>query len=264
MPPLLLNSITDAGPSVGKAVAVTGSHGGLYAAYLTSKAGLRAAIFNDAGGGLDDAGIAGMMALADVGMAAAAVAHTSTRIGDADDMMARGILSKVNPVAAALGLAAGMACRQAADLLQEAPLPPGFLPPVAEARQVIDRIAGPDVVLVDSASLIEPGDAGKIVVTGSHSGLIGGDPARAIKADAMAAVFNDAGVGANDAGIARLPALDQRGIAAVTVAHTSARIGDAGSAWETGVISHANAHALALGAAPGLKLLTWIDVTDWG
>jgi len=81
-----------------------------------------------------------------------------------------------------------------------------------------------------------------------------------LKAAASLAVFNDAGGGIEDAGLTRLPALDARAIPAVTVAHTSARIGDAVSAWETGVISHANATAAALRARPGASLRDWIGV----
>ena len=114
-------------------------------------------------------------------------------------------------------------------------------------------------MLADSASLVGPDDAGRIVITGSHGGLVGGDPARALKTEAALAVFNDAGGGIEDAGVTRLPALDVRGIAAVTVSHGSARIGDAASAWKTGAISHANGAAAALGAQPGETLRAWID-----
>ncbi|MEP5717652.1 MAG: hypothetical protein ABJN37_04640, partial [Alphaproteobacteria bacterium] len=94
--------------------------------------------------------------------------------------------------------------------------------------------------------------------TGPPGGLGGGDPARALKPAPALAVFNDAGGGIEDAGLTRLPALDARTIPAVTVAHTSARVGDAASAWETGVISHANAAAAALGARSGDRLRDWI------
>ena len=46
------------------------------------RAGVRAAVFNDAGIGLDDAGIAGLSRLQSIGMAAVAVSHASARIGD--------------------------------------------------------------------------------------------------------------------------------------------------------------------------------------
>ena len=74
-----------------------------------------------------------------------------------------------------------------------------------------------------------------------------------MKYDALAAIFNDAGVGADGAALTRLPPLDARGIAAVTVDCMSARIGDARSAWETGVLSHANETAKELGARAGMS-----------
>ncbi len=58
-------------------------------------------------------------------------------------------------------------------------------------------------------------------------------------------------MGKDDAGLAALPFLARHGIAACTVAHTSARIGEARSTLEDGVLSHCNAQALALGIAPG-------------
>jgi hypothetical protein len=89
--------------------------------------------------------------------------------------------------------------------------------------------------------------------------LIGGDPARALKAAAALGGFNDAGYDCDAAGTTRLPALDERGIAAVTVAHTSARIGDAASAWETGVISCTNRAARDAGIRIGEPLAAAIQ-----
>ena len=99
--------------------------------------------------------------------------------------------------------------------------------------------------------MVAPGDAGAIVVTGSHGGLVGGDPAMALRTDAFAAVFNDAGIGVEEAGIGRLAALERRGVAAFTVAAASARIGEARSSFEDGVISRVNAAAARLGAIAG-------------
>ena len=102
-------------------------------------------------------------------------------------------------------------------------------------------------------------DTEKIVVTGSHGGLIGGDSRRALKAQARIGVFNDAGVGIEGIGITRLPALDQINVAAVTISCHTARIGDAWSTLETGVISHTNSTAKTLGARKGLALKAWLE-----
>ena len=249
-PPLLLASVTDAGEGARGRVAICGSHGGRLAAGLAAAAGLRAVILHDAGVGLDRAGVAGVEEAAGWGLAAAAADAWSCRIGDAADMAASGVVSLANPLAAALGVAPGMAVAEAARCLAAARPPHGAPTPAPEARRTL-RIGALDVVLADSASLVVPEDAGAVVVTGSHGGLVGGDPARALKARAVLAAFNDAGLGKDGAGAARLPALEDRGIAAVTVAHHSARIGEAASTLATGRISAANALARALGAREG-------------
>ena len=64
-------------------------------------------------------------------------------------------------------------------------------------------------------------------------------------------VFNDAGGGKDDAGIAALAMLQKHGVAAATVAHTSGRIGDSLDMWENGVLSHVNAVARDLGLGDG-------------
>ncbi len=87
---VLRDSVTKTEPGDVGTVLVTGSHGGVYAADLAARARVRAAIFNDAGQGKDRAGIAGLDSLQELGLAAAAVAHDSARIGDAGDAWARG------------------------------------------------------------------------------------------------------------------------------------------------------------------------------
>ena len=72
----------------------------------------------------------------------------------------------------------------------------------------------------------------------------------------LAAVFNDAG---SDL-VSRLPDLDDHAIAAATVATASARIGDARSGYDDGVISHVNATAAALGATPGMACIAFVDL----
>jgi hypothetical protein len=258
MDSLLLDSITDADTLARGRVVVCGSHGGMYPAAIASGAGVRAAVFNDAGEGLERAGVAGVLALEGIGMAAAAVDRNSCHIGSARDTLARGEISVANDIAAALGVMPGMPVRQAVALLQDAPVPVGRLQPVRESRQEYKFGSGGFLHLLDSASLVGPQDTGKIVITGSHGGLIGGNPKRAIKANARIAVFNDAGIGADDIGISRLPALNARGVAAVTVACQTARIGDALSALETGVVSARNDLAQALGAQVGRGLSDWL------
>jgi hypothetical protein len=254
---ILAPTVTKLPPDVRGAVLLTGSHGGRYAGCCALLAGVRAAIFHDAGIGRDEAGIGALALFAALGVPAAAVSHETARIGDAGDMRARGRISRVNDAAAALGVAPGMGCEDAALWLERAPPRKYRAPDVEEeARLALDLPgAARPVVLIDSASLVRPQeDAGAILVTASHGGLVGGDPAMALRADGYAAVFNDAGIGIERAGLGRLPALHARGIAAVTAAASSARIGEARSTFEDGIVSAVNATAAARGAEPGARV----------
>ena len=215
---VLAPTVTVLPPEAHGAVLVCGSHGGQYSGALALLAGVRAAIFNDAGGGKDAAGIASLAYMQGCGVAAAAVSHMSCRIGDAADMVARGVISHSNAIAADCGVAIGMSCLEAAARLEAAPHRIVRLAKPGEARSDWPAAAGMRrVVLVDSAALVQADeDRGAIVVTGSHGGLVGGNPAKALQVDGFAAVFNDAGAGIDRAGTTRLPALDARGIAAFT------------------------------------------------
>ena len=115
-------------------------------------------------------------------------------------------------------------------------------------------LAGPDgrVRAMDSISLLEAADAGAWVVSASHGGASSGEIALGVALAGV--VFNDAGIGKDQAGIAALAMLQARGTPAATVAHTSARIGDALDTWQEGVVSHVNAAAATLGLRPGERL----------
>jgi len=119
MPLRLVDSITELGPADAGAWVVSGSHGGVSAARYALAWPLALVVFNDAGGGKDQAGIAALALLQAQGRPAATVSHDSARIGDARDSWAHGRISHVNAAAAALGLAPGQplqaAVRRAMD-----------------------------------------------------------------------------------------------------------------------------------------------------
>ena len=244
--PLIVSaeSVTQLDDVAGK-VLVAGSHGGRVAAFYAAHAGVLAVIFNDAGIGKDDAGVGGLEALATIGMAAAAVSHASARIGDGADMLARGVISRANAFAKKVGVLAGMPCRDAAVRLLAAAAPVGKLPRYPQGRfELQERIWG-----LDSIGMVEPADVGRMLIVGSHAALHGGRPDSALPVAAAFAAFNDAG-GAPT----RLPVLDARGIPAVAVDCMSARIGDARSMWESGILSAVNHAAAVLDIAPGMGL----------
>jgi hypothetical protein len=250
-PIVVADSITRVGPEAAGAVVVNASHGGVYAAWCAAKLHAAAAIFNDAGIGRDCAGIGGLDYLDEFGIAAATVGHDTARIGDGADMVARGVISHVNARAASLGVSPGQACRDAAAVLRQARQTDRAPPDALEAAFLLIAET-PRVWALDSASLVLPEHKDAIVVTGSHGGLLGGRPETALKYDVRGALYNDAGIGKDEAGISRLPALDARGIAAATVSAASARIGDARSTYEDGIISRVNARAASLGLREGI------------
>ncbi len=82
--------------------------------------------------------------------------------------------------------------------------------------------------------MLRDDDAGAVVITGSHAALFRGRPDGIVKPQVWAIFFNDAGVGKDRAGIARLADLETRGIAAGTVSADSAPIGNARAAYAEG------------------------------
>jgi hypothetical protein len=111
---------------------------------------------------------------------------------------------------------------------------------------MIKRIAAESgrrrVLLMDSISHVDAGDAGHIVISGSHGGVSSGEFAS--RHPLAAVFFNDAGVGKDQAGIAALGMLE---VPAGAISHLSARIGDAEDMWQHGVISHLNPAAESCG-----------------
>jgi len=108
------------------------------------------------------------------------------------------------------------------------------------------------VIVIDSITQLDAADDGAIVVCGSHGGTSSAE--FALQQAVRLVCFNDAGVGKDGAGIAALALLQTRGVAALAVAHDSARIGDALDAWQHGVVSHVNDLARALGLRVGQPL----------
>lgn len=237
-------------------VLVSGSYGGEYNAWHAAKWGLRGVILNDAGVGKDQAGISGLEYLDKVGLPAATADARTCHIGDGDHMLAVGCISFVNTAARRLGCVRGETVQQCAQRMTVAPVLETTLPPISGGRRhVISQIAGRrPVICLDAAPMLEPTDAGSIVITGSHAALFRGRPDNVIKVDVGAIFFSDAGGGLENAGIARLPTLDAREIAAGTASAASAAIGNARSIYADGIVSHLNTTAWKHGLYVGMSI----------
>jgi hypothetical protein len=111
-------------------------------------------------------------------------------------------------------------------------------------------------VLIDSITEMSELHLGAVVFTGSHGGSSAAHYALLI--DTTVVVFNDAGVGKYNAGIAALAILQAQNRAAATVAHHSACIGNAQDTLAHGIISHINEHAAGLGLIVGQPCSEWL------
>ncbi len=112
-------------------------------------------------------------------------------------------------------------------------------------KETVLAANGGKIIIMDSITKVTPDDTGSIVVAASHGGASSGEFALEVPLDLV--VLNDAGIGKDQAGIAALEMLQKRGVAAATVSHDSARIGDARDMWECGVVSRVNATAKVRG-----------------
>ena len=241
---LVHDSVVKLPPEAQGAVVIGGSHAAAYAAYMSAKFGCRAAIHHDAGIGKDEAGVGGLAYADRLGMAMAAVATDSARIGDGQDMYARGVISRANRLAEQCGVRAGMGCREAAELLKVAAWPHTMPPVMGETRHVIEGFA-----CVDSSSLLVAEDRDRVVATGSHCALNSGQAVEPFRPRLV--FFNDAGPGADKGGIKGFEILDRARIAGAAVAAQSARIGDGRSTLQDGIVSAVSDAAYRLGARVG-------------
>ena len=98
---------------------VDGSHCGINVGEMMIDAGVKGMIGNDAGGGLEDAGIAALKLMDEQGIPAAAVSSMSAEIGVGVDTYYSGVISVANEAARKLGIKEGIPARDAADRMFE-------------------------------------------------------------------------------------------------------------------------------------------------
>jgi len=241
------------------------SHGGLYVADAALRLGLSGLIVNDAGVGRERAGVTALDALETHALPAASVSAHSARIGDGSDCLTRGVISFANATARRIGIEPGMAARTALGLMAKHQRQPiDAVSTLVSGHREARNFAGARVVIVDSNSMIGPGEEGALVITGSHGGLLGGRGESAVSRAVKAAVYNDADGGIDGAGFSRLAPLDARGIAAATVSAWTALIGDGRSTFEEGYVTHVNRRAEVAGGEIGISCKTLVSrLIEW-
>lgn len=122
------------------------------------------------------------------------------------------------------------------------------------------------IMIMDSITKATEDDVNRVVISASHGGRSSGEFALEHSLDLV--LFNDAGDGKDHAGTSALEMLHDAGRAAATIAHTSARIGDALDHWESGVISAVNDEAASRGIRVGDRVQDatkrWVDAPIGG
>jgi hypothetical protein len=254
---LIADTVTKLGKEANQNVAIAGSHGGVYAGYEAAKARVRGIILHDAAVGLDKAGIGSLQYLENLDIAAATIDYRSAIIGNGNSLANDGIISFVNKIAYEAGCFPGQKAMECAIAMQKTPYITIDVPTYEEARFLIrDDSKGITVRGCDSVSLVKAEDENAIVITASHGEVLASSPTWGKRPKVMAAIFNDAGSKL----VTRLPDLNELGIPAATVASDSARIGDARSSYDDGIISHCNEKASQMGIIPNMSTVEFVNM----
>ncbi len=233
-------------------VVVSSSFAGAVAAATTLLTGPRAAILHDAGIGLDQAGISGLPFMERYDVPCAAVASASATLSNGNSLY-EGTISSVNDLARKLGVEPGQPAREAAMNLLKAK--PGRK---IQARGEVDdklyelEVASKGRILaIWGLPYLGKGEfPNDVFALATHSARVAAE--HAFRWNVKAWVANDAGPGKNNSGIDGLSICGDKGMPAAAVSAMSARIGDAMSTWNTGIISAANEPAKAKGVMVGM------------
>ncbi|WP_039805430.1 hypothetical protein [Nocardia araoensis] len=110
---VVMDSLSQATEADRDQVIVAASNGGAASGAAARQLGLGCVVLNDAGVGKDEAGIAGIIALDEVGIPAVAVGHLSAEISNGMDTWDNGVVSFVNETAKNAGFQVGDRVQQA-------------------------------------------------------------------------------------------------------------------------------------------------------
>jgi uncharacterized protein YunC (DUF1805 family) len=237
--------------NTGRDVVVSGSYSGVLPARFVADRRPRAAIGLDCGIGPEGAGIAGLWFYEALGIPAATADVSTVLLGDGVDVVERGVISRVNAIAAACGVDVGMAVREAALVLLRTD-PVLRAPDEVTNRTVMEE--GPDgraVVCADSIAFGTDADRDRnVLVTAGHTGRSAVPYLRSVHPWGF--ICSDGGRGRDDSGMAGLAIVEADGLAGATVDARTAMMGDGLSSYRDGVISAANGPARERGVEVGM------------
>ena len=233
----------------GSDVLVVGSYCGTLPARLIAPHRPVGVIGHDVGIAADGSGISGLPYLEALGIPTAAVDGLTAELGNAQDMLDNGIISRVNVLAERCGVLRGMTVVEATRLL--ATQDPGSRDAETKVRRELKRTTedGHSIVVTDSIVFAQPEDNANVLVTAGHTGSTG---ARFIELVApLGFICADGGSARNGSGTAGLRRLDEVGLAGACYDIMTAAMGDAFDAWDRGLISTVNERARSRGVFVG-------------
>ncbi|TAP39609.1 hypothetical protein EYS21_21600 [Arthrobacter sp. S39] len=232
-------------------VVVNASYAGVYCARLLQEMRPVATIGLDCGVGKDGAGISGLWYFEALGIPAAAADITGVEHGNGADLYENGFISKVNGYAYALGVAPGMAVKDAGDLMLDQPVD-GIELDVTNRQVVEEGLNGHNVVCTNSIADALPEDCNtNVLCTAGHTG-------RSVieyitKFRPYGFICSDGAMGKNSSGIAALGPANEAGIPGAAVSANTARMGDGHSTYFDGIISASNDLATDVGVRVGMS-----------
>lgn len=234
-------------------VVVGASFAGAATAAMCMRPGVKGWVAHEGGPGKDEAGVSGLALAERFGIPAAAIATMSAGVSEGPTLLT-GTVSRCNAIAAALGVGPGQTGEAAARLMLKAPRGKACaLDGVVDesVHEVLATTRG-KVYAVWSFSRVEGEHPDDVYCVASHGGKVMAQYALRVKPRGL--IANDAGGCLNDAGSSGIHLVEQLfGIAAATVSADSARIGDALSTWNDGVISAVNGPAAKRGVRIGMR-----------
>jgi hypothetical protein len=231
-------------------IVINASYCGVLPARFIAEQRPRGAIGVDCGVGPAGASVAGLWYLEALNIPAAAADVMTVRLGDGVDLYTHGRISFANRPALDCGVVIGMPVREAAHcMLQSDPGAPSASD--VTNRTVMETGAdGRQVVCTDSIAFGLPEDVRNVLVTAGHTGRSAVPYLRKVRPFGF--ICSDGGKGREDAGVAALAIVDAEGLAGATVDARGARMGDGLSSYRDGIISAANALAVAAGVQVGM------------
>ena len=232
-------------------VCVNSSYCGVLPARFIAEHRPRAAIGMDCGVGPEGSAIAGLWYLEALGIPAAVADVMTAHLGDGVHLYEHGVVSFVNQLALDCGVSAGMAVRDAAAaLLNNNPVE-------AAASEITNRTImetasdGRCVVATDSIAFATSEDTDRnVLVTAGHTGRSSVPYLRRCRPYGF--ICSDGGRGLDDSGVAGLAIVEADGLAGASVDARRARMGSGLSHYHDGIISAANALAIAAGVEIGM------------